>query len=115
MTFDQYIEEAKSFLLKRAVNKVFEVIISKITFLAWGPLGPLVKYILSKIIKIAIYESEMAIFFLYTDIRVNAQGRAFYDSIEDNLNAQNGTDEEAKKHAEKKLIDSFRELVKLSN
>jgi len=115
VTFDQYIEEAKSFLLKCAVNKVFEVLISKFTFLAWGPLGPLVKYILGKVLKIAIYESEMAVFFLYTDIRVNAQGRKFYRDIEANLTAQNGEDEEAKKNAEQNLIDSFRNLVKLTS
>jgi len=115
MTYDQYVEQIKSFLLKQLVDKVYDIIITKITFLSWGPLGPLLKIILEKIIEIILYETEMAIFFLYTDLRVNAQGRKFYDAIEANMEAQEGGNEEDKQRTEKELIDSFRELVKLTN
>ena len=115
MTFDDYIKQAKAFILKRAVKQVFKILVTKLPFLSWGPVGPLVQFLLKIVIKLAIYETDMSIFFLYTDVRVNAQGREFYQAAEDNMRVQKEGTEQEKKDAEKFLIDSFRNLVKLSN
>ena len=115
MTHDQYVEMLKDFLMKRAVASATKYLVSKFTFLAWGPFGPLLEFVLKKVMKIFLEHTELAIFMKFTDFRVSRQGRAFSEAVERNYEAQkNGTPEEKEK-AEQNLKDRFREFVKLTN
>lgn len=115
MTQDQYVQMLKDFLLKNAVKSAFEFIVSKAAWLGWGPLGPIVKLILEKVLVVFLNHTELATFMLYTDFRVSRQGREFSEAAMNNWEVQkNGTAEEKEK-AEKLLIDSFRKFVKLTN
>ena len=115
MTHDEYVEILKDNLRKRAVKQAFDFIISKVTFLAWGPLGPLLNFVLGKVIDVFIDQTELATYLLYTDFRVSRQSNNYSDALIANHEAQkNGTPEE-KQIAEKNLIDAFRNFVKLTN
>lgn len=115
MTYDDYIDSMKSYLLKKTVESSFKYIISKAAFLAWGPLAPLVKMVLEKIIWVLINKTELALFMKFIDVRVDRQGRDFYAALERNHAAQNGGDPNEILLAEKALEDNFRNLVKLTN
>lgn len=115
MTHDDYVEILKDTLLKQALESSYSYIISKATFLAWGPLAPILKFILEKILIVFITKTELAIYLQFTDFRVSSQGREFSKAIEVNMKAQKSGNKKEIEIAEKYLKDSFRDLVKLTN
>lgn len=111
MGYDDYIDTLKSLLLKQLVSSTLSFLLTKFTFLAWGPLAPILKFFLEKLFQIAIEQTELAIYLLYTDFRISAQGRNFHKTLEENQKAL----KEGDKDAEERVKDSFRELVKYSS
>lgn len=114
MSHDEYVEMLKDTLLRQLKNSVVKALLTKFAFLSWGPLGPLVSLVVGKILEIAIYQSELVIYLLYTDFRVAKQGRDFNKALEANLEAQKNGNEDEKLKAEQNLKDSFRNLAKLT-
>lgn len=91
------------------------VLLNTLPFLAWGPLTWIATQIVTKIISIALYETEMAAFLAYTDLRVARQGRDFVEAALANANIQKTGTPEEKARAEAELIEKLREFVKLKN
>lgn len=75
-----------------------------------GPLSYLASIALSFLIK----QAEMAVFFLYTDMMVGAQGKDLEAAMLANRNAQNGGTDAEKQLAEKNLITAFDKLVRFN-
>lgn len=115
MTHDDYVNALKSHLKKIVVKQVVKFIFSKLTFLAWGPLAPIVNFLVGKIISIAINQTELAIFIKYIDIRTTKQGRDFYSAIEMNEQAKIGGNKDEQEKSEEKLKDTFRDFIRLTN
>lgn len=83
-------------------------------FLFIPPFNKVTDLLISKLSRFIVEESEMRVFFAYTDLRVNKEGRAFFKAAQNNINVRNGDyDEETKKLTERKLIDSARTFIKL--
>lgn len=79
------------------------------------PLSTISNIIIEKMLTKLATNAETGAFFLYTNFRVDAQGRAFMDAAVENHKVQMlGTPEE-KKRAEENLKDAFRKLVRLPN
>lgn len=120
-TRDQYVESLKDFALSMGKQQVLKLLLAqlpaKITTGFIGSLfNPLLGFIVGKALEIAIRETEIGMFFLYIDLRTSAQGRAFYDAAQKNLDKQRGASTpEEKAKAEKELIDAFRSFVRLTN
>lgn len=78
-------------------------------------LNPIFGFLVGKILEIAIRETEIGLFFLYIDLRVSQQGRAFEETMRANLDAQKSGDPAKIEKAEKELINAFKAFVKLTN
>jgi len=114
-THDEYVELLKTTLISMLKKSLLKAALSRLPFLAWGPIGPVVSLVFGKVASIVVNETEVALFCLYIDFRTANQSEDFTESALKNLKAQkDGTDEE-KKLAEETLINSFRNFVKLSN
>tara|TARA_Y100000310_G_scaffold243676_1_gene248251 strand:- start:22114 stop:22461 length:348 start_codon:yes stop_codon:yes gene_type:complete len=115
MTRDEYIDLLKDTLQKQLLKSVYSSLLSKVTWLTWGPLGPLTKKMLEIVISIIIRETELTTYLAFTDFRTSRQGRKFLEASIKNQEAQRSEDPNAKKEAEKNLKDAFRDLIKLTN
>ena len=80
-----------------------------------GIFTPIVSAVVSRIVTWTLEAGEMQLFFLYTDFRVNRQGRSFIEALNVNQDAQRNGSDDDKKKAEEMLIDRFRELIKFTN
>jgi hypothetical protein len=113
MSYEKYskiISQAAFTLLK---TSLMAKAVSLVPFLSSKLLYKITEYIIDRVANFIIYKTEMRIFFAYTDLRVNAQGRKFLEAVEVNQEAREGNDEELKARTEKLLIDSAREFIKL--
>jgi hypothetical protein len=115
MKHSQYVEIIKSTVTDVAIKKILEALLMEAPFLFWGPLGPLTRMLVSKVVTKAYEQGEMAIFFKYIDMRVDSQGRKFSEiAIKNHYVQQHGTEDEKKK-SEQELIIAFKSFVKFSN
>jgi len=114
MTHDDYVEILIDTFVSQATKSLILVITTKLPFLVWGPFGPLLSFVVTKMLTVVARQTELITYFYYTDFRVARQGKAFNQAAIQNYEARNGTDAE-KKLAEDNLINSFRNLVKLTN
>lgn len=103
-----YIQTIKSILIKSAVDASVAALIRNFTFLNFlcGPISLL----LSKYFNFIFSQAEMLIIFKYIDLRVDNQGREFYNA----LNKYNSLTDEEKLKNENALINSFRNFIKLN-
>lgn len=115
MTRDEYVQTLKDTLQKQLLKSVYSSLISKVTWLAWGPLGPITKKMLEMLISLIIEETELSIYLAFTDFRTSRQGRRFLEASIQNQQAQRSDDPNAKKKAEENLKATFRDLIKLIN
>lgn len=115
MTHDQYVEILKDTLKKQALKSAIKYIVSKVAFLGWGPLGPLLKFLVGKMLTVFIDHTEIAVYLLYTDFRVARQGKDYNEALIANSEAQKNGTPEQKAQAEQNLKDSFIRFVKLTN
>lgn len=75
-------------------------------FLRW-----LADLIISKVLSVAINQTEFGVFFLYVDLRVNSQGKSFEEAARAWFNAK----PEEKAKYEKDYLDKFYAIAKLTN
>lgn len=117
---DNYVEMLKAAALSLAKKTVLNLILAELprgltTGIVGSIVTPVIGFVIGLVIQYAIMKTELAIFFLYIDLRTSAQGRDFEKSMKLNLDAQKSGNKEAIKNAEKKLVDSFRELAKFTS
>ena len=113
MTNQEYVDMLKSSLLTSLKKIVMELIVKKLPFLGNFFFNPFVSLIVGKILTMAIESAEMGAFFLYTDMRVTQQGRAYEAAAVANKIAQQSGTPAQKKLAEENLIKCLRDLVRL--
>lgn len=109
----EYVDVIKTAALSMGKRLVIQAIVSKIPWLGNFIFGPIVGWIVGKVLEIAIQKTEMGLFFLYVDLRTSAQGREFQRAALQNAVAQASQDPVAKKEAEIYLIESFKAFAKL--
>ena len=115
MKYSDYVGALKDYFIKMAIDKSYEYLINKFVLLQWGPLGPIIKLFLKKIVIIIVEQTGVEIYFKYTDFRVSREGRKFYKALVENKQAQEGGNENDVKKAEENLKKSFRDLITLDN
>lgn len=112
MNHQAYVDALVSGLETLIKDSLMQKLVSIAPIFASGPLRYIAGYFAGKIAGFLAKQSELRVFFTYTDIRSNVQGRAFLDAAIENRDAQLSDDPERKKHAEKLLIDKFRRFAK---
>jgi hypothetical protein len=115
MTRDEYVELLKDTLQKQILKSAYSSLLSRVSWLAWGPLAPLTKKMLELLISFIIKETELSIYLAYTDFRTSRQGRRFLEASIKNQEAQRSDDPNAKRLAEDNLKSAFRDLVRLTS
>lgn len=114
-THDDYVKLLKSTLADAVTKSTMAALVVILPWLSWPPIYKLASFIVGKIISIAIYETEMAIFLEYTDIRVARQGKDFMSAVLKSAEMQRTGTPEQKAQAQAELIERLREFVKLRN
>ena len=114
-TRTEYVEAIKTSLVSLLKKSLFDALVLRLPFLAWGPIGPFVSLCLQKLCEIIVNETEVAIFCAYVDFRVNRQSDTFTAKALENFKMQKEGTDEQKRIAEKELIDSFRTFIKLTS
>ena len=95
-------------------KKIVTWLTSKLLFLAWGPFGPLISYFAGRLAEAIAKDAEMRVFFLYTDLRTDSQGKSYLKAMaayRDALDNNGGKNVEV---LESELNTAFRNLVMLS-
>lgn len=111
----EYAEAIKSAALKMGDKLVMDYLVAQIPFFSWPLINPIVGFIVTTILKIAIRETEFGLFFTYIDLRTQSQSKDFESAALRNAIIQkNGTKQE-KANAEAELVKAFRAFVKFTN
>ena len=100
MNRKDYIDSIKSVFISMLTKAAIRVLVTRLPFLAWGPIAPVVAFVVEKIITKAAKEAEIGVYFAYVDMRVSSQGREFTEKALEYY--KNKTPE-----TEKAVIDSF--------
>ncbi len=119
-TRDEYVELLKSTALSLGKKQILPLLLAQLpagltTGFVGMLLNPIFGFLVGKVLEIAIRETEIGLFFLYIDLRVNAQGKEFEAAMRANLAAQNGGNVADIAKAEKELIISFKNFVKFTS
>lgn len=115
MNRDEYVETIKATALQMGSKLVMSWLVARAPFLALRVVNPVVGYVVSKILEIAIRETEFGAFYLYIDFRTSKQGRDFFESALKNQEIQNSGTPEEKANAEANLMARFRAFVRFTN
>lgn len=109
MTREEYLNSIKSAVLELGKKEVMTFLMTQAPkFFGNFLVNPIVGLIINWVLTILIEKTEIAVFFLYTDIRTNKQASEFVDAAYANHQAQlNGTPEE-KLNAENNLMEKFK-------
>lgn len=111
---EDYVETVKSLAL--LIGK--KLVLSYLGRMSWFFALPITQaflgFVVGKILFIAIKETEMGAFFLYTDFRTSSQGRAFFEKAKRHQVQLSAGSLEDREKAEAELIDAFRSFVKFS-
>jgi hypothetical protein len=110
-TFDEYVSILKDSAIKLGVQALERELSKRLPFLFWPVISPITSLILTKLVSLLIKQTEFGAFFVYIDMRVTSQGRAFQRAALQNYKVQQTGTEEEKKNAEEELIRRFRNLV----
>ena len=105
MNRNEYSEAIKSIFISILRKKAQEYIRSKLLSVGLSFLNPVAAYLFNKVFDKVIDEPELAIFFVYTDFRVNRQESELDDLISKYINDRS-------EENEKNLIDSFNRFSK---
>lgn len=78
-------------------------------------LNAVIRFLVSRVISIAVNNTELGIYFIYTDQRTSAQAKAYEKAAQENAKAKAdpAVTEEEKKRAEEELLARARELIRL--
>lgn len=100
MTRNEYVNILKTTAIKTITKQLIAYCIKKAPFLGMKFINPLLGYVLEKLVVYIVNESEMRLFFVYTDFRVASQSNTYVEAMEA-YNANRSQENEAK------LIDAF--------
>jgi hypothetical protein len=115
MTNEEYVAALKHSALVIAKKQVMQKLVAAIPFFGLPFFNPLALLIVTRVLETAIMKTEMGLFFLYTDVRVNAQASRFVAAaLYFNEAKHLGTAKEAKL-AEENMVGAFRNFVKFSS
>jgi len=115
VTNEEYVAALKHSALVIAKKQVMAKLVATIPFFSLPFFNPLALLIVTRVLETAIMKTEMGLFFLYTDVRVNAQASRFVTAALDFNEAKHlGTAKEAKL-AEEKMVGAFRNFAKFSS
>lgn len=67
------LDPIRDLVIRFAVDQALKVIVSKISFLAFGPLKAIVSFLLTKVLRILIDHTILGILFVYIDIKNSVQ------------------------------------------
>lgn len=98
-----YVDAIFAFVLAQLKKGAVTYIISIIPFLAWGPLAPILSFVIGKIIDRGAVEGKIRVFFEKCDIRCSSQAIDFFNLAlvwHNNQTLEN----------EKAAIDAFKKL-----
>lgn len=112
---DEYVKGLKSAAASLGTNALYAALCAEVPIFANPFLGFFAKQIISEALEFLLDKTEFGAFFIFIDLRVNQQGRAFYEAAVANQKAKLGGSPEEKARAEKQLLESFRALVVLTN
>lgn len=115
MTADEYVQIIKNALKSLSSGAALAAIFFYAPFLNIPIVRDLIKWIVGLIVGKVLDGGEMLAFFLYIDLRVNAEGRDFAKAAHKNYLAQIGGSPEEKAAAEKELIDAFNKFAKFAS
>jgi hypothetical protein len=101
-----YLNTIKGLAYSSIKESLIKAIVAKLPFLGSSILNPILAYVVGKILTIIFEETEMRIFFAYTDFRIGRQGQEFSNAI---------TLFKKGEINEQEFINSFRTLVKYSS
>lgn len=111
----EYVDAIKKSVVSTGKKVLIETVAKKLPFLFVPVIGPITSLILGKVVEVLFNETELAVFFGYIDLRVDKQGRDFYEAAIKNRNVQLNGSPEAKAVSEKELIQKFRDFAILRN
>ncbi len=115
MKFEKYLESLKRETSKDISRSAVTYLIKKYAWMSFGPISMILNFVVTKLVDIIIYNTQLAVYFKYIDFRVDEQGQDFHNAIIKNMNAQENGTEQDRINAEKNLKAAFAHLVKLSN
>lgn len=115
MSRAEYAEAIKSAALKMGDKLVMNYLASQFSWISLPLVNPIVAFIVSLILKIAIKETEFGLFFTYIDLRTQSQSKDFEAAVlRNSIIQKNGTAQE-KANAEAELVKAFRAFIKFTN
>lgn len=115
MTRDDYVASIKSAFVTVGSKAVEGILIGYFPFLASPFLSPVLNWIVEKVMTDLADGGELAAFFVYIDMRVTAQGRAFSEAAAKNQEAlKNGTEAD-KAQAKIDLMKAFADLARVTS
>ncbi len=108
MKSSDYTQIIKKAFINFGIVEVSKYVAKQIPWLFLPIFSPITNLIISKIVFILVEKTEVGLFFLYTDMRVDQQGRNFSDAVMNNHRLQLEGTEDEKKQAEHELMVSFK-------
>lgn len=114
MKHSDYVNALKEVAMKTGKDLLVREGLKALPIFFTGPLGIIGTKLAEKVMEILIREGEFAVFFTYIDLRVDAQGKDFSEAAMKNYQVQQTGTAEEKAQAEKELINSFKNFVKLN-
>jgi hypothetical protein len=109
--YEEYVKAVKATALTTAKKALISALLRKVPFLFWGPFGAVTSLLVGKLLETLFEQAEFAIYFKYTDLRVDKQGVAFAQVAMDNYKIQKTGTEDEKIQSEKRLIECFKNFI----
>lgn len=116
MNTDELIEVFKKSVVEIGSRGVMAYLVAQAPVLGLPVIRTIVSAMVSRIIDILVTNTELAIYFVYTDQRTAKQAKEYEEAAVRRaviMQSQLSTEEE-KKNAEEELINRARELIRLS-
>lgn len=113
MNYQEYVEAVKSTALTTAKKTLISALLKKVPFLFYGPFGAITTLAVEKALELLFKEAEFAVYFKYTDLRVDRQGLDFSRVAMENYKIQQTGTEDEKKKSEERLIACFKNFISL--
>jgi hypothetical protein len=111
VNYQEYVEAVKSTALTTAKKTLISALVKKVPFLFWGPIAPLTAMAVEKGLELLFEQVEFAVYFKYTDLRVDKQGQVFAQVAMENYKVQKNGTEDEKKQSELRLINCFKNFI----
>lgn len=112
---DEYVAGLKGAFVTLGTKMAFTALLAEAPWLNLPIIRTIAKFLIEKVLTLVTNQTEMGVFFLYIDTRVNAQASAFETAAYVNREVQkNGTDLQ-KQAAEEELFRRFVAFAKLTN